>query len=88
MGVEDEVLTGMSGSRLLQPSEFIESRNEFEAMMCRVRLQEGAALGLALTLSAAYSNSRIARRWPGFSSAGQDRKSAADTLQGAQRIVV
>jgi hypothetical protein len=35
MGVEDEVLAGTSGSLLDQPKEFIESRNEDEAIVTR-----------------------------------------------------
>lgn len=33
MGVEMLVLAGISGSRLDQPMEFIESRNELDAML-------------------------------------------------------
>jgi len=33
MGVEDDVLTGMSGSRRLHPSEFMESLNDDDAMI-------------------------------------------------------
>jgi hypothetical protein len=33
MGVDEEVLTGMSGSLRDQPNEFIESRKELDAML-------------------------------------------------------
>lgn len=59
MGVEDEVLTGISGSRLLQPSEFIESRNEFDAMVGSAWLQDRAALGLALAQREACSTTGL-----------------------------
>ena len=42
MGVE-EVLTGMSGSRLDHPMEFIESRNEVDAIASSVLLTVASA---------------------------------------------
>ena len=37
IGVEEVVVTGMSGSRRDQPMEFIESRKDVDAIRCRAR---------------------------------------------------
>lgn len=56
MGVDMLVLAGISGSRLDQPIEFIESRNEVEAMLL------GSLSSIPLTVAATFYWARYAPR--------------------------
>ena len=57
MGVEILVLAGISGSRLDQPIEFIESRNEVDAMLF------GSLYCVLLTVAATFYWTRYAPSW-------------------------
>ena len=57
MGVDILVLAGISGSRLDQPIEFIESRNELDAMLL------GSLCCVPLTVAATFYWTRYAPSW-------------------------